>query len=274
MRTVLISGAAGGIGTATVKRFLDCGYRVCGLDIDPAVESATWPAYRGAIADVRSPEQVQGAIDSLLEGLELAHVVGLAGRALPEERGLLLQDPTDAAVAFNASVELNLTGQFNLVMGALPRLREADGDRSITFCSTINALGGFGAPAYSSGKAGLIGLMHALVTPLGPAGIRVNVVAPGTIETPLLMEELNPRQARNLLHRLRSIVPLRRSGMPDDVAALIEALADRMTYVTDEVVRVDGGRLLNRDPSELIRVRERIRHRLRHPRGGRRRSRT
>jgi NAD(P)-dependent dehydrogenase (short-subunit alcohol dehydrogenase family) len=271
---VLISGAAGGIGTATVKRFLACGYRVRGLDIDPAVESATWPGFRGAIADVRSPEQVQAAIDSLLEGLELAHVVGLAGRVVPEERGLLQQDPVDAAEGFKASLELNLTGQFNLVMGALPRLRQATGDRSITFCSTINALGGIGAPAYSSGKAGLIGLMHALVGPLGPAGIRVNVVAPGTIETPLLLEELKPRQAKNILHRLRAIVPLRRTGMPDDVAVLIEALADRMTYVTDEVVRVDGGRLLSRDPSELIRVRERVRHRLRHPRGKPRSSRT
>jgi NAD(P)-dependent dehydrogenase (short-subunit alcohol dehydrogenase family) len=270
---VLISGAAGGIGTATVDRFLACGYQVCGLDIDPAVESTTRPGYRGAIADVRSPEQVRDAIDSLFEGLELAHVVGLAGRVVPEERGLLLQeDPADAAEAFKASLELNLTGQFNLVMGALPRLREASGDRSITFCSTLNALGGFGAPAYSSGKAGLIGLMHALVGPLGPAGIRVNVVAPGTIETRLFLEELTPRQAKNLLHRLRALVPLRRTGMPDDVAALIEALADRMTYVTDEVVRVDGGRLLHHDPSEHTRVRDRVLHRLRHPSPGTRKS--
>jgi NAD(P)-dependent dehydrogenase (short-subunit alcohol dehydrogenase family) len=131
-----------------------------------------------------------------------------------------------------------------LIQAALPRLIAADGDRSITLCSSVNALRGYGAPAYSAAKAGLIGMTHALATPLGKRGIRVNVVAPGTTRTPLVEEEMRRANDPSRLDRKAKEVPLGRVAMPEDVAAAIESLADRMTYVTDEVIKVDGGQLL------------------------------
>jgi NAD(P)-dependent dehydrogenase (short-subunit alcohol dehydrogenase family) len=241
---VLISGAAGGIGTATVDRFLAMGYDVAGIDLAPSVETLRSGSYRGKVADVTEPAQLTAAVDELLENLELRHVVGLAGRVLPDEAGSNWPDVPAAVGGFSRSVSLNLTGQFALICAALPKLDAADGDRSITLCSSVNALRGYGAPAYSAAKAGLIGLTHALATPLGKRGIRINVVAPGTTDTPLIEEEMRRGNDPSRLDRAAREIPLGRVAVPGDVAAAIESLADRMTYVTDEVIKVDGGRLL------------------------------
>jgi NAD(P)-dependent dehydrogenase (short-subunit alcohol dehydrogenase family) len=241
---VLISGAAGGIGQATVDRFLASGYDVAGLDLSPSVETLRSGPYRGKVADVTEPVQLTAAVDELLEDLELRHVVGLAGRALEDEPSPIGPDVPAAVDGFSRSLSLNLTAQFALIQAGLPRLTAVDGDRSITLCSSINALRGYGAPAYSAAKAGLIGMTHALATPLGNRGIRINVVAPGTTQTPLVEDEMRRHNDPARLERTAREIPLGRVAMPEDVATVIESLADRMTYVTDEIVKVDGGQLL------------------------------
>jgi NAD(P)-dependent dehydrogenase (short-subunit alcohol dehydrogenase family) len=261
---VLISGAAGGIGTATVDRFMSMGYEVAGIDLSDSVETLRSGSYRGKVADVTEPAQLTAAVDELLENLELRHVVGLAGRVLTDEVGSNWPDVTAAVDGFSRSLSLNLTGQFALIQAALPKLTAADGDRSITLCSSVNALRGYGAPAYSAAKAGLIGMTHALATPLGKRGIRINVVAPGTTDTPLIKEEMRRGNDPSRLERTAREIPLGRVAMPGDIAAAIESLADRMTYVTDEVIKVDGGHLLaaplERRP---VRMLDRVRHRVR-----------
>ena len=241
---VLISGAAGGIGTATVDRFLAAGYAVAGIDIAPAVKKLRTGAYAGRVADVTNPARLVAAVRETLDGRELRHVVGLAGRVVEGEPGTVAADVPGAVDGFSRSLSLNLTGQFALIQAALPRLIEGAGDRSITLCSSISALGGFDAPAYSAAKAGLIGLAHALATPLGERGIRINVVAPGTTRTPLVEDEMRAGKDPSRLDRTATQIPLGRVAEPDDVAAVIEALAGRMTHVNDEVIRVDGGQLL------------------------------
>jgi meso-butanediol dehydrogenase/(S,S)-butanediol dehydrogenase/diacetyl reductase len=248
---VLISGAAGGIGAATVDRFLESGYEVAGLDISPAVETLRTNSYRGKAADVTDPERLVAAVEELLEGMELRHVVGLAGRVVVDEPGSIEPDVAAAVDGFSRSLSLNLTGQYALIQAALPKLSEATGDRSITLCSSVNALRGYGAPAYSAAKAGLIGMAHVLASPLGRRGIRVNVVAPGTTRTPLVEEEIRTAKDHTRLDRAARQIPLGRVAEPDDVAAVIESLAVRMTYVSDEVIKIDGGQLLAQpvDPS-------------------------
>jgi NAD(P)-dependent dehydrogenase (short-subunit alcohol dehydrogenase family) len=259
---VLITGAAGGIGMATVDRFLASGYEVAGIDLSPAVATLRPQGYRGKVADVTKPEQLVGAIEELLHDLELRHVVGLAGAVVTAEKNILERDAGAAAEAFAESISLNLTGQFSLVHAALPRLERADGDRSITLCSSVNALRGFGAPAYSGAKAGLIGMMHALAEPLGRLGIRINVVAPGTTRTPLLSAEAAEAGDPMALERRAQEIPLGRIGEPDDVGGAIESLADRLTFVSDEVIRVDGGQVLAPVGSPSRRT-DRRRHRMR-----------
>jgi NAD(P)-dependent dehydrogenase (short-subunit alcohol dehydrogenase family) len=240
---VLISGAAGGIGQATVDRLLACGYEVAGLDVSPSVEGLRPGPYRGKVADVTDAAGLVAATGDLLDGLQLRHVVALAGRVLSHERGSLEAETSIAVQGFSDSLALNLTGQYALIQAALPRLLEADGDRSITLCSSINAFIGIGTPGYSAAKAGLIGMMRALAVPLGNRGIRINVIAPGTTHTPLVEEEMKSAMDLGRLDRVAREIPMGRVGRPDDVAAVIESLVDRMTFVTDEVISIDGGQL-------------------------------
>src|SRR5262249_32383404 len=112
----------------------------------------------------------------------------------------------------------------------------------------------------SAAKAGVIGMMNALSVPLAKRGIRVNVVAPGTTRTPLTEDPDDP----NHFGRKAARIPLGRVGPPDDVAAVTEALADRMTYVAGETITIDGGHLQTVPPDPGSRdLRSRIRRRIR-----------
>ena len=242
---ILVTGAAGALGRATVKAFREAGFPVVGFDTDPAVVPAMEQAdYAGFAVDVRDERAVEKALRQAHERGPLHHVVGIAGGALPDEPPTQDDPAALQPDVFRASLELNLTSQFVVLRAALPWLRESSGDRSITLTSSLNALTGCGMPAYSAAKAGLIGMMHALVAPLGAEGIRVNVVAPGTIRT--------PRTERIWAHdqghwgRLEAGTALGRLGTPDDVAESYLALATRLTHVTGQVLVVDGGQMVKR----------------------------
>lgn len=244
---VLISGAAGGIGRATISAFVEAGYRVGGLDVAPEVaEASTSAAYEGRVADVREPEALARAVAELAPGGALRHVIGLAGGTLDGEAGLLERSPTEATAVFADSVAVNLCGQFNLIRCSTEALGRASGDRSIALCSSINALGDFGAPAYSAAKAGLTGLMHACAAELGRAGIRVNVVAPGTVTTSRTAADAGRVGHRRRARRFAAETHLGRVAGPEDVASSLLALAERMPHVSDQVIAVDGGQLRHR----------------------------
>jgi NAD(P)-dependent dehydrogenase (short-subunit alcohol dehydrogenase family) len=175
----------------------------------------------------------------------LTHVVGVAGGALPDEPATQ-HDPLQLpAKQFRASVDANLTSQFVVLQSVLPWLRANPGvDRSVTLTSSWNALTGAGMPAYSAAKAGLIGMMHALTGPLGAEGIRVNVVAPGTIRTP--RTERLWADDDDHWERLASTTAVGRLGTPEDVANAFVAVATALTHVTGQVLVVDGGQLVKR----------------------------
>lgn len=236
---VLVTGSAGAIGGATVRRFLEAGYAVVGLDQDDP-DGPDDPAYTPLRADLRDPDAVARAVADAEAAGPLRHVVGIAGGALPVEPETQDDPAALDPESFRASIDLNLVTQWralHAVMGWLRR--DPAASRSVTFTSSFNALSGQGMPAYSAAKAGLIGMMRALVGPLGAEGIRVNVVAPGTIRT--------PRTERIWAHepdhweRLEATTALGRLGEPDDVARAFLALARDLTHVTGQVLVVDGG---------------------------------
>jgi NAD(P)-dependent dehydrogenase (short-subunit alcohol dehydrogenase family) len=242
----LVTGAAGAIGAATVRTFLDEGMHVVGLDRDPRVRSL-WPmrAYTGIEVDLGDEEGLERAIAEARRMGRLRHVIGVAGGALPVEP-LTQHDPMQLdAGTFRASLEANLATQFLLLRAVLPWLRASPGrDRSITFTSSFNALTGCGMPAYSAAKAGLIGMMHALTTPLGAEGIRVNVVAPGTVTTPRTQAIWNGAEGH--FESLEAGTALGRLGTPEDVARAFLALSTLLTHVTGQVLVVDGGQMVVR----------------------------
>jgi NAD(P)-dependent dehydrogenase (short-subunit alcohol dehydrogenase family) len=238
--TVLVTGAAGAIGTATAHALLDAGWHVIGLDLtEPTAATEDDPRFTGVIVDAGDEAAVADAIAGLPSDRPLRHVIGVAGGALPAEP-LTADEPGRLLLAdFEASLSANLTSQFAVVRAALPALHRSDGDRSITLTSSFNALSAQGMPAYSAAKAGLIGMMHGLVRPLGREGIRVNVVAPGTIRTP--RTERIWGHVEGHFSRLEEGTALGRLGTPEDVARTYLAVVDLLTHVTGQVLVVDGG---------------------------------
>jgi NAD(P)-dependent dehydrogenase (short-subunit alcohol dehydrogenase family) len=236
--TVLVTGAAGAIGSATVTALRDEGHRVVGLDKEPATgDAAEW--IRHDLLDTAGTERVL-AESPLLEGL--AHVVAVAGGPTEDEVGRL--DPAEVPVeVFAASVQLNLVAQYAILRAAAERIatETPHGDRSITLFSSINALRGYGMPGYSSAKAGVLGLVVALALPLGRRGVRINAVTPGTVITERFREDYGGAD-ESLSPRLVQASASTRETRAADVARAVVAVLG-LEQMTGQHVVIDGGQL-------------------------------
>jgi 3-oxoacyl-[acyl-carrier protein] reductase len=238
MSTVLVTGAAGAIGSATALALEADGHRVVGLDKEPApAGGGEWIQHD--LLDTAGTERLL-AESPLLAGLR--HVVAVAGGAIEDEVGRL--DPADVPVAvFADSVRLNLVAQYALVRASADRL-EAEtpsGNRSITLFSSINALRGYGMPGYSSAKAGLLGLVVALALPLGRRGLRINAVTPGTVITDRFRQDY-PETGEQLGPRLVESRATTRETRTTDVAQAVVAVLG-LEQMTGQQLVVDGGQL-------------------------------
>ena len=231
-RRALVTGAATGIGAATVARFSAEGADVVGVDADPA--------YSGAVADVTDPDQLARAV---LAAGELDICVANAGISLMEP--FLDGDLR----SWGRVLRVNLLGVMNTFQQAalaMPR-----GGRLLATASIAGLHGEPGASAYCASKAGVVGLVKSLAIELAPRGFTVNAVAPGQIDTRMNsidLEEVSRREgrpARELLEaHLERRVPARRLGTPDEVAGLFAFLAsDAGGFISGTVVTIDGGEL-------------------------------
>jgi NAD(P)-dependent dehydrogenase (short-subunit alcohol dehydrogenase family) len=240
---VLVTGAAGGLGSGLVAALAARGTPVVALDRLP-VESG-WA--QGYVADLRDPGAVAEALaTATAAGATISHVVSIAGGALPAEK--TCTDPAALPLdVFRETVEQNLTSAWITIQAALPHLRAADGDRSITLTTSTDALASYGLPGYAAAKAGLTGLVRSLAATLGADGIRINAVAPGDVPT--------ARNVREWAHvpgwydRLREASVLDRLGTPEDMAAAYLALID-LRHVTGQTLIVDGGQTIARPARE------------------------
>jgi NAD(P)-dependent dehydrogenase (short-subunit alcohol dehydrogenase family) len=230
--TVLVTGAAGGIGTATVQAFLGAGFDVVGLDRQPAPGQ---PGYTHVVLDLLDDGAVR---DAVAEAGALQHVVCIAGGALMPEK--TTDDPAELELeVWRASLDQNLTAAFITLQAALAGLRQLEGDRSISFVSSTDALLSCGLPAYAAAKAGLIGLVRALTGPLGAEGIRINAVAPGDIPTERNVAEWG--HIDGWYSRMREATALDRLVTADEVGAAFLAVATQLTSLTGQTIVVDGG---------------------------------
>lgn len=240
MRTVVVTGSSGAIGAAAVRRFTESGFLVVGLDRDPSALASE--VFRPRAVDLRDESALDSTLRYAIPQGSLAHVVAVAGGALPQEPSTQDDAGRVPVALFVESLIDNLVTQFTTIRATLPHLRRCeDSNRSITLTSSFNAISGQGMPGYSAAKAGLIGLMYSLVAPLGSEGIRINTVAPGTIRTPRTENiwSHNPDH----FDRLIESTALGRLGTPDDVAAVYFAVTTLMSHMTGHVLVVDGGQL-------------------------------
>ncbi|MGE9349431.1 SDR family NAD(P)-dependent oxidoreductase [Isoptericola variabilis] len=233
-RVALVTGAAHGIGAAVVRRLAAEGASVVLADVDTAAAEQTaaalGPEALVVSCDLTDPESVAAAVAAAVARRErLDVVVNVAGGALahPDQ----LDGGTDADWA--ATVDLNLAGPARVVRAAAPHLTRPGG--AVVLVGSVNGLAAFGGDAYSAAKAGLGVLAKNLAVRLGPDGVRVNVVAPGTVRTRVWDDQGGP-------DRLAPMYPLGRVGEPADVAAAVAFLAsDDAAWITGVTLPVEGG---------------------------------
>ena len=239
-KTVLITGAGGGIGRATALAFARAGWRVAAhYHSSAAAAHALVDTLRNlgadaeaVRADVSNPTEVSAMVDAVVSrfgGLDA--LICNAGAA---HQGLLT-DCTDAQ--WRRMMDINLSGVFHCCRAALPHMIRRKVGRIVTVSSVWGVHGASYEAAYSAAKAGVIGLTKALSKEVGPSGVTVNCIAPGVIETGML----SAFTAEDL-QSLRDATPLGILGSPDDVAELALFLAsERAGFITGQVIGVDGG---------------------------------
>ena len=241
--SALITGGASGLGNATATRLAAAGVSVVIVDL-PSSAGADAAARLGGNArfvpaDVADEEQVQAAVDAAVALAPLRVVVNCAGVATPGK--VLGRDGTLPLADFSRVLQVNLLGTFNVVRLAATAMAgsepDADGERgAIINTASVAAFDGqIGQPAYAASKGGV----HAMTLPLAREfaryGIRVNTIAPGIMETPMLKGL--PQAAQDSLGEQ---VPFpSRLGRPDEYAAMVEHIVAN-GYLNGETIRLDG----------------------------------
>jgi NAD(P)-dependent dehydrogenase (short-subunit alcohol dehydrogenase family) len=179
---VLVSGAAGGIGAAVVRRFAAAGWRIVATDLDAAaLERIDAPGIVARVrGDVRTPAHCRATVDRSIEA---------AGRldALVNAAGVWREGPVESfsEADFDVVMDVNLKGTFFLCAAAIPSLRESGGC-IVNLSSDAGRQGNTGAAAYCASKGGVTLFTRALALELAPQGVRVNAVSPGDVDTPML----------------------------------------------------------------------------------------
>ncbi len=227
----MVTGAAGGIGTALAHRLANDGWRLHLVDIDQGrLDQLSGELPGGATNRESRLGDREACIDALPDGEEINALVHLAGIFVADDLGPESRDIYDRTMQANATNALDLAG------AALPQMRNG---ASIVFTSSMGFnRGGPDRIAYSMAKGAIVGLTRALSRRVGGRGINVNAVAPGIIDTSMPRELIKERGREALI----SSIPLGRFGQPEEVASVIAFLiSEDASYITGQVINIDGG---------------------------------
>ncbi|ADB52863.1 SDR family NAD(P)-dependent oxidoreductase [Conexibacter woesei] len=246
-KVAIVTGAGGGIGAATTRKLAAEGAAVLCVDVDETAatriaDELAQAGHRAAAfaADLATADANRAMVTEAVRrwgGLDVLHA-----NAAVQVMGSLADT---SAEQWQRLFDVNLRGVAWGIEAALPALSERGGGSIVITASLLGIVGDPDMPAYGAMKGGLRALCRSLASAHGPAGIRVNTICPGDVETPLLADffafQSDPEAARRAIEER---YPLRRFARPEDVANVVAFLAsDEAAYLTGIDVVVDGGLL-------------------------------
>jgi 3-oxoacyl-[acyl-carrier protein] reductase len=250
-KVAIITGAASGIGAATARRFAAAGaslvlaeYASDGHDMDAVVADVRSAGGRAEVVqtDVRHSVDVNKLIEVALSAFGSVDIA-IANAAIARISPLSVMSEAD----FLETIDVDLTGVWRLFRAAVQPMVKVGWGRLLATSSTVGTIEAWNAHAhYAAAKAGIAGLVRSLAGELGPSGVTVNAIAPGIIETPQTLDQVNSLGPEGIA-RTAQMQPVRRIGRPDDVAGAFQFLASEAAgFITGQILVVDGGRTIAR----------------------------
>lgn len=227
-RIAVVTGAAGGIGASVAAELADRGWRVAGFDLRPS----QWDLSR--MVDVSDPTSVSDAVTEVEQALgPVETVVSSAGHYAMDD----VLDITPEQ--WHTMLRVHLGGLVNLARAVLPGMT-ARGHGSIVAVTSELAIGGGDRDAhYAAAKGAIIGLVRSLAIEVADTGVRVNAVAPGPTDTPLIGPDSPWRDPAYL-----ATIPLRRLVTPEEVALTVGHLIEEATFMTGEILSPNAGAVI------------------------------
>lgn len=234
--TCLITGSSRGIGLAIAHHLAAKGHRVI-LNSRSPIAPEVLDQFEGyeqpvlqATGDISQFDVAKQLVDDLYDqGVQVDVLVNNAGIT---RDGLVMRMSEED---FNAVIQTNLNGCFNMCRHLTPRLLKQKGGRIINMTSVVGVMGNAGQVNYAASKAGMIGLTKSLAREVASRGITVNAIAPGFIETDMT-DQLSDRVKEAMLGQ----IPLKRFGQVEHIAQTVDFLIDN-DYITGQVIEVNGG---------------------------------
>ena len=240
-QVAIVTGGASlrGIGWATAKRLADEGARVVILDLDASAAQSAAAAignqHLGFACDVRDETACQAVVQKIISNLGRVDIL-VNNAGVSQSYRLMDSSQSDYDLVMDASVR----GAYNMSRAVVPHLRSRQSGAIVCIGSVAAQRGGgiLGGPHYSAAKGAVQTLAKAMARELGPDGIRVNAIAPGMVETDLLVGKIDEDGKK----RVAGTIPLGRLAQPLDIAnACLYLVSDLSSYVTGVVLDVNGG---------------------------------